>query len=151
MRDYVNSAALQEYTTKLVAKLKTLFPGTPTAVATVAEMTDHNKTYVYVGTETGYTAGDWYYWDGSAWTSGGPFQATSIITDTTLAVAGEAADAKATGDAISAAKAAGRRLRQRVRASIRAIMRFILSSPFLDGVSIAQSMKSPQEREKQRL
>ena len=106
MRDYVNSAALQEYTTKLVAKLKTLFPGTPTAVATVAEMTDHNKTYVYVGTETGYTAGDWYYWDGSAWTSGGPFQATSIITDTTLAVAGEAADAKATGDAISAAKAA---------------------------------------------
>ena len=106
MRDYVNSAALQEYTTKLVAKLKTLFPGTPTAVATVAKMTDHNKTYVYVGTETGYTAGDWYYWDGSAWTSGGPFQATSIITDTTLAVAGEAADAKATGDAISAAKAA---------------------------------------------
>lgn len=106
MRDYVNSAALQEYTTKLVAKLKTLFPGTPTAAATVADMTDHGKTYVYVGSETGYTAGDWYYWDGSAWTSGGPFQATSIITDTTLAVAGEAADAKATGDAIAAAKAA---------------------------------------------
>lgn len=106
MKDYVNSAALQEYTTKLVAKLKTLFPGTPTAAATVAEMTDHNKTYVYVGTESGYTAGDWYYWDGTAWTSGGPFQATSIITDTTLAVAGEAADAKATGDAIAAAKTA---------------------------------------------
>lgn len=106
MRDYVNSTALQEYTTKLVAKLKTLFPGTPTAAATVADMTDHSKTYVYVGSETGYTAGDWYYWDGSAWTSGGPFQATSIITDTTLAVAGEAADAKATGDAIAAAKTA---------------------------------------------
>lgn len=106
MKDYVNSAALQEYTTKLVAKLKTLFPGTPTAAATVADMTDHNKTYVYVGTESGYTAGDWYYWNGSAWTSGGPFQATSIITDTTLAVAGEAADAKATGDAIAAAKTA---------------------------------------------
>lgn len=106
MRDYVNSAALQEYTTKLVAKLKTLFPGTPTAAATVADMIDHSKTYVYVGSETGYTAGDWYYWDGSAWTSGGPFQATSLITDTTLAVAGEAADAKATGDAIAAVKAA---------------------------------------------
>lgn len=106
MRDYVNSTALQEYTTKLVAKLKTLFPGTPTAAATVADMTDHSKTYVYVGSETGYTAGDWYYWNGTAWTSGGPFQATSIITDTTLAVAGEAADAKATGDAIAAAKAA---------------------------------------------
>lgn len=106
MRDYVNSTALQEYTTKLVAKLKTLFPGTPTAAATVADMTDHSKTYVYVGSETGYTAGDWYYWDGTAWTSGGPFQATSIITDTTLAVAGEAADAKATGDAIAAAKTA---------------------------------------------
>lgn len=106
MKDYVNSAALQEYTTKLVAKLKTLFPGTPTAAATVADMTDHSKTYVYVGSETGYTAGDWYYWNGTAWTSGGPFQATSIITDTTLAVAGEAADAKATGDAIAAAKTA---------------------------------------------
>lgn len=106
MKDYVNSAALQEYTTKLVAKLKTLFPGTPTAAATVADMTDHSKTYVYVGSETGYTAGDWYYWDGTAWTSGGPFQATSIITDTTLAVAGEAADAKATGDAIAAARTA---------------------------------------------
>lgn len=106
MRDYVNSTALQEYTTKLVAKLKTLFPGTPTAAATVAAMTDHSKIYVYVGSETGYTAGDWYYWDGSAWASGGPFQATSIITDTTLAVAGEAADAKATGDAIAAAKTA---------------------------------------------
>lgn len=106
MKDYVNSAALQEYTTKLVAKLKTLFPSTPTAAATVANMTDHSKTYVYVGSETGYTAGDWYYWDGSTWTSGGPFQATSIITDTTLAVAGEAADAKATGDAIAAAKTA---------------------------------------------
>lgn len=106
MRDYVNSTALQEYTTKLVAKLKTLFPGTPTAAATVADMTDHSKTYVYVGSETGYTTGDWYYWNGTAWTSGGPFQATSIITDTTLAVAGEAADAKATGDAIADAKAA---------------------------------------------
>lgn len=106
MKNYVDAIALQEYTTKLVAKLKTLFPGTPTAAATVAAMTDHSKTYVYVGSETGYTAGDWYYWDGSAWTSGGPFQATSIITDTTLAVAGEAADAKATGDAIAAAKAA---------------------------------------------
>lgn len=106
MKNYVDAKALQEYTTKLVAKLKTLFPGTPTAAATVAEMTDHSKTYVYVGTESGYTAGDWYYWNGTAWASGGPFQATSIITDTTLAVAGEAADAKATGDAIAAAKTA---------------------------------------------
>lgn len=106
MKNYVDAIALQEYTTKLVAKLKTLFPGTPTAAATVADMTDHSKTYVYVGSESGYTAGDWYYWDGTAWTSGGPFQATSIITDTTLAVAGEAADAKATGDAIAAAKTA---------------------------------------------
>jgi len=106
MKNYVDAKALQEYTTKLVAKLKTLFPGTPTAAATVAEMTDHSKTYVYVGTESGYTAGDWYYWNGTAWTSGGPFQATSIITDTTLAVTGEAADAKATGDAIAAAKTA---------------------------------------------
>jgi lysophospholipase L1-like esterase len=68
------------------------------AAATVADMTDHNQIYVYVGSETGYTNGNWYYWNGTAWTSGGVYNATALETDTTLTVSGAAADAKTVGD-----------------------------------------------------
>lgn len=75
--------------------------GSPLVAATVAAMTDHTKIYVYTGSETGYTAGNWYYWDSSlatpAWTSGGVYNSTAFTTDTTLSVSGMAADAKATG------------------------------------------------------
>lgn len=47
--------------------------GTPYATTTAAGMTDHTKIYVYTGTEVGYTAGNWYYWNGTAWTSGGVY------------------------------------------------------------------------------
>lgn len=47
--------------------------GTPTIVDLVADMVDTTKPYLYVGSETGYTAGDWYYYDGSAWVSGGTY------------------------------------------------------------------------------
>lgn len=77
------------------------FYGSPLVASTVAEMTDQTRVYVYTGSESGYTAGNWYYWDGSAWTSGGVYNATAVSTDTTLSVAGKAADAKATGDEIA--------------------------------------------------
>lgn len=41
--------------------------------ATVADMTNHDKIYIYVGNESGYTNGNWYYWNGSAWVSGGTY------------------------------------------------------------------------------
>ena len=75
--------------------------GSPLVASTVAGMTDHEKVYVYVGSETGYTSGNWYYWDGSAWTSGGVYNSVAVQTDTTLTVSGAAADAKKTGDEIS--------------------------------------------------
>lgn len=78
--------------------------GGPYVASTVAQMTDRTKVYVYTGSETGYTAGHWYYWNGSAWTDGGVYQAAAVETDTTLTVAGMAADAKATGDEISELK-----------------------------------------------
>ncbi len=78
--------------------------GSPLTATTAEEMTDENRVYVYTGSETGYTAGNWYYYDGSAWVSGGVYNGTAINTDTTLTQAGMAADAKAVGDELSTIK-----------------------------------------------
>lgn len=80
--------------------------GGPNVASTVSAMTDASKVYVYTGSETGYTAGNWYYYNGSAWVSGGVYQATAVETDTTLTMPGEPADAKATGDAVTELKSA---------------------------------------------
>lgn len=74
--------------------------GSPLKASTVAQMTDKNKIYVYVGSESGYTNGNWYYWNGSAWTSGGVYNSVAVVTDPTLTLSGVPADAKATGDEI---------------------------------------------------
>ena len=105
MKKYVDKNKLLEYTTKLVNKLKTVFAtkddfGSPLVASTAAAMTDTNKVYVYVGSEAGYTSGNWYYYNGSAWVSGGVYNSTAFVTDPTLTLAGHAADAKATGDAL---------------------------------------------------
>lgn len=75
--------------------------GSPLTANTAAGMTDQDRVYVYTGSETGYTAGHWYYYDGSAWADGGVYNAVAVQTDTTLSLAGSAADAKATGDAVT--------------------------------------------------
>lgn len=74
--------------------------GSPYVANISSLMTDHKKVYVYTGNETGYTNGNWYYWNGSAWTSGGVYNAQGINTDTSLSISGMAADAKVTGDAL---------------------------------------------------
>ena len=78
--------------------------GSPLTATTAAEMTDKTRVYVYTGSESGMTAGNWYYWNGSAWTSGGVYNAVAVQTDTTLSVAGKAADAKKTGDEIDSVR-----------------------------------------------
>lgn len=110
MKKYVDKDKLQEFATKLHNKQKTIFAtresiaplvGSPLVASTAADMTDTTKVYVYVGSETGYTSGNWYYYDGSAWTSGGVYNSTALETDDTLSVAGMAADSKAVGDALA--------------------------------------------------
>ena len=78
--------------------------GSPLVANTAEEMTDTSRIYVYTGSETGYTNGHWYYYNGSAWTDGGVYNSVAVDTDTTLSIAGKAADAKKTGDEISQIK-----------------------------------------------
>lgn len=75
--------------------------GSPLVASTVSAMTDTSKIYVYTGSESGYTSGNWYYWNGSAWTSGGVYNAVAVSTDKTLSVEDQAADAKYVGDALA--------------------------------------------------
>ena len=86
-------------------KMKYVFDnfGAPLVANTVADMTLQNRVYVYTGSEVGYTAGDWYYYDTgtSAWVDGGVYNAVAVTTDTTLTQAGVPADAKATGERIT--------------------------------------------------
>lgn len=77
------------------------FVGAPRKATTAAEMTDPTFIYVYTGDETGYVNGDWYYYDGSDWVVGGVYNAIAFNVDDTLNISGAAADAKATGDAIT--------------------------------------------------
>ena len=72
--------------------------GSPLVAALKADMTDHDKIYVYTGSESGMTSGHWYYWNGSAWADGGVYNSTAFITDETLTLSGQAADSKVVGD-----------------------------------------------------
>jgi len=60
---------------QLYAKLAS---GSPATASTVAEMTDTSAVYLYTGSETGYTAGDWYYYRGGVWIRGGTYGAAAI-------------------------------------------------------------------------
>lgn len=74
--------------------------GSPLVANTVAAMTDTEKVYVYTGSETGYTAGNWYYYNGSAWVSGGTYNAVAIGD-------GDITTAKIANGAVTGEKASG--------------------------------------------
>lgn len=57
--------------------------GSPLVAHTAAEMTLTNRVYVYTGSESGYVNGNWYYYDGTAWVSGGTYNSIVNI-DTAL-------------------------------------------------------------------
>lgn len=70
--------------------------GAPTIVSLSSAMNDTSKLYLYIGSETGYTSGDWYYHNGTSWVSGGQYGDMQL--DTSLTTSGMAADAKSVGD-----------------------------------------------------
>jgi len=98
--DYLVVDSAIDGTRKLKESLITNAVGAPLVASTAAGMTDTDRVYVYTGSEAGYTSGNWYYYNGSSWTSGGVYNSTAFNTDTTLSTPGAAADAKATGDAL---------------------------------------------------
>ena len=81
--------------------------GGPLVSDTASGMTDTSKIYVYTGNETGYTFGNWYYYNGAEWASGGVYQASAVETDPSLSVEGMAADAAVVGDLKSQYEALG--------------------------------------------
>lgn len=83
------------------AHLARMYKGSPLIAATASAMTDKSRVYVYVGSESGYTNGNWYYWTGTNWTSGGVYNAQGVQTDKLLITPDVAADAEATGKAIT--------------------------------------------------
>ena len=84
---------------QLVDMVRSVSNGTA-VVDTTSKMTDKNKIYVYIGSETGMTNGNWYYWNGTIWTSGGVWNAVAVETDKTLSVEDKAADGKAAGSLV---------------------------------------------------
>lgn len=78
--------------------------GAPYIATTVAGMTDKTRVYVYQGSESGYTSGNWYYWNGSAWTSGGTYNSAAVDTDKTLTQSDKAADSAVVGQQIGSLK-----------------------------------------------
>ena len=62
-------------------------------------MTDESAVYLYTGSESGYTAGNWYYYNGTAWTAGGTYG--GAVTSTTFNQRGVPSDDFAVGEALA--------------------------------------------------
>lgn len=125
----VNNASSTVITESLYEQLVDMVKASmsaPVSVTTAAEMTDHSKIYLYNGSESGYSSGHWYYWDGTNWVDGGVYSGNALpdytssdagkvlsinssgsdlewknLIDTTLSQSGKAADASVTGDEVN--------------------------------------------------
>lgn len=98
-----NVATLMQEAQRALGKVEGIFNalGTPMTAGTAAEMVEESAIYVYTGSEPNYEYGYWYYHDGTGWMPGSEYASTALTVDTTLSVAGRAADAKAVGDALA--------------------------------------------------
>lgn len=85
---------LQTATAILQREISGIASGTPPTADSTSEM-DHDESTVYINT----TDGNWYYWNGSAWTSGGVYGGAT--TSTTFNQHGVPADDFAVGEALA--------------------------------------------------
>ena len=100
----ISNQGLQAQIDALRTEIRT-YRGQPVVVTDSTDMEDELTIYLYMGSEEGFNADHWYYYDGTEWVDGGEYVANPVIIDDTLTQTGEAADAKVTGDEISAIKA----------------------------------------------
>lgn len=100
----ISDQGLQVQIDALRTEIRT-YRGQPVVVTDSADMDNELTIYLYMGSEEGFNADHWYYYDGTEWVDGGEYVANPVIIDDTLTQSGEAADAKVTGDEISAIKA----------------------------------------------
>lgn len=84
------------------AVLSSLTGSAPVPVENRSDMVDDGHLYLYTGDETGLVTGNLYYYVNGTLTNGGQYG--SMEVDATLTQSGQAADAKKTGDEISAIK-----------------------------------------------
>lgn len=75
---YANKALENAESAEESASVAMSFVGSPWTALTADEMTDTNRVYVYVGTEIGYINGDWYYYNGEEWASGGVYNSIAV-------------------------------------------------------------------------
>lgn len=111
----ISDQGLQAQIDALRTEIRT-YRGQPVVVTDASDMEDELTIYLYMGSESGYNTNHWYYYDGTEWVDGGEYVANPVLIDDTLTQSGEAADAKVTGDEISAIKADFNELDDRVTA-----------------------------------
>lgn len=95
----VSGATVTAALSSLNDQIANLEGGAPTAVSTVSQMVDTTQVYLYTGNESGYVKGEWYYWNGSAWVSGGIYglpaevyvNGTSLVINTMMTNGNEVA------------------------------------------------------------
>ena len=81
-----NTAATAATSAAAAAQEISDYYGSPLVAHSISDMAQTNRIYVYVGSESGYTYGNWYYYNGTAWVSGGTYCASVsdgiVMTDT---------------------------------------------------------------------
>ena len=94
-------AQLQTDVAVINTQVGALANGSPTPVATIAEMTDESTVYIYTGSESGESTGYWYSYDSTQakFVPRGEYGA-GVIIDSTFTIPGAAPDSAETGEAI---------------------------------------------------
>lgn len=103
IKDKIGTEEFESFEEEMGTKIENIkqLIGTPVVAQSSSKMTDKTKIYIYTGDEAGYIKGNWYYYDGTKWVSGGSYGGGVSRTDKTLTQSDVPADAKVVGDKIN--------------------------------------------------